>query len=525
VNIALFVSVLGFLLIATFVLIFENHRFAPVLAVTTVLYVRGIRHLGPDVQTHTDSFYYFMASRALLETRHLNAPTAFVDVYDFVDNLLNLTLYPAITAAIGVVGTSGDLELLRLLVPILFGPLLFGVVWMVYRHHLPEQWALSGAFTYAMLDIAIGHHVIYHQQAIGTVSLLFFLALLLLPLPSGRLRYVVVPFAFVLPLSHKYTPYLALLLAGGLAATYFAVDRISDDPDGYFGPVLRRRSRTIVLYGLVLVAMGLFVTRGLFNDLVYSVGLISQKSFQLSDLFGQMLTSGPSSQYSISTRPTLIDRGPLVTKLLLALLCVAGLWTAFRRREKVVLVPVVLGVLTVVGLLVAIPLLGLALIGRVMIIGYFIGILVAAYGLANSSPRLRRSPAVKTVATLVVVALLVTNVLVAVHPSRIDPTADISNDGYTDVEPVGTELQSAGYWINQYVPKSDSVYAPESPRGAVFYHGLHKRDFLSTATRPGYALNDEARYPGLTQRANRYYTNGRLTVAYGDADEINPRFS
>jgi len=516
-ELAIFVSVLSVCSFTIILLAFKRrYQSAQFLCLGTILYTRYVRHLGPDVQWHHDSYFYFLTTRAIQETGRLAATDRLSYAWPIIENRLDRFVLPLFSYTIGEV-TGLNNVWLRLSVPPLFGVVLFFVALVISKRYLPREWAIIASFVYLMLDAVIVHHIQFHQQAIGTLFLLLFATPILLKTIDKRLYGLSILFGVLLLFSHVATPFLGVIVLIGIAGASVLGYLVDFSDTASRLKLLSQENRVILLYLFVTLLFSAYLYPEYLSHII--VRTLSFDRFSYS-IFGG--GGGGSIGYQINESRTLLNYIPSLTKVYLGIFAIAATYLAVRYRKHRELLPVLLfGAMSVLTIVLGVVLFSSAVVGRILEFGYLFAVIASCYSLHFWFEKLDQHKMKQFVAIFVMVSLLVMvvgNALIAVNPSRIDPTSNVAADGYGDVEPIGTELRHSGTWFYEYGPVGRNYYTVYKPRAAVYYYGVHSATYLYNAEGPGYILNDVARSPGIGDRVDRIYTNGRLTVSYGDPD-------
>jgi hypothetical protein len=470
-----------------------------------------VRQLGPDHMWHTDVYYYFMAPRSILQTGGLDASPQMVTAYGGVSSRLQRFILPTLTAEFSQV-TGLGVEQLRLYGTVVFGIGVFFIAWAIFRMFVHDVWGVVGAYLYSMMNVVIFHHVRYHHIAVATfVAILSFY--LIFKIDGDVREYnhrwygLLTLFLIISVFTHVFIPnYLAGLLVLAIPVSLIL--------NSLGIPTILAKKKWYLFQAIMpfLIATGYFVTE---TSAPFVIRLARISGFLNSGIRGQQI-------YRTAAESTLLDHVPIITKLLLGLFTLPAIYSTIRNRESNLWMPGLLAGLTsiivVIGFVV-----NPGASGRLFPILFLLMFVFVLRTFSNID--FEKSQLAPKIITVVVVVLLVGNAMLALSPSRIDPSADISNDGYNEIEPIGEQFPTAGLWLRSFGPSDQNYYALLRVKPIGFYYGLKPTTRLSRADTNGYAINDRVRFPELLQGANRIYDNGRIEVSYGPTRHINPRFS
>lgn len=509
-SIIIFIIVVLLLSLGVLLLAAHNHKFAPILCLIGIVYVRGFEHLGPDVGIDNDSHRYFLSAESVLKTHQLRAPQQYELAWSIVERKVQLFIYPVLTASISIITDIVPEPTLRILIPLFISVILFFLAWSIARLYLPESFAISTAYFYMMMDSLIRHHTIYHQQAIGTVFVLFLFFCILRGTQEEVRKLYLLP-ALLLPVTHSGSVYFALVPLGMLLTLNLLGHLIKVDITSLTNRIEPQALSLIVLISTIFI-LSFFLYKWTFS--LYGM-MHKLATIHVAD--NPAFTAGKTlTGYKIQRHPTIIDQSSLITKFVLSIAAVPGFLLAIKGNKgmrQVYSIGIVLGIFGVFGTVAYHP----AVFGRITKFGYLFAIIGASGGLYYYRENVLNKRSFQIILIVVIALLIAGNSLQRVEPSRIDYSTDISADEYYHLRPIGSQLPLSGYWVRKYTPEDALVYTITTTRPAGFHWGLRETVSFVSTKGDGYGINDIRRFPEVSnEQHNKLYSNGPIVIGYWD---------
>jgi len=486
------------------------------MAISLLVFVRVITVMPPTWMWYHDSHFYFLVAEGMLETNSFQLPQRILDVYGTAIPRASRFAYPSLTLILSEVTGVTNRTALRLGIPILLTPLFFVGTWALYERILPRPWAISGTAFLGFTGVIFGHQIQYHEQGFAVVTTIFFLLSLVCLRKLNPRRWVVfILCSTVLILSHPFTPelvWIALSAAIGAALMEMYLP-IPIFPLQKF----RQMSEPIILYSIILIALTMFFVFGLWREIVLDIYVIVTRGSIPS-------VTGSIAGYVNAGGTTLLNEVPTYNKGLLTLASLPVVYQGIRGQfdDDTNLF------LTLAGGFFAATITAYIVNGggagsRSLVFAYLFLVpfsLLTLRQLSLSVPI--RHLNWYNLAVLIVVGMMITLTVMAATPmSLIDPDSDIKQDGYHNVEPIGKQAPTAGFWVREYVPKNSPAFVNFQDRMlAIRYGRLEDVSYLTQTSSNGLGIYDAARSANPSVGTDQIYSNGRIYLALSDGPPL-----
>lgn len=474
----------------------------------------------PPWPWHHDTYFYYLVTIGIDQTNHLELSRPVLQTYNQAAlrvHYFGLNILAIFTKA--VTGISHKSTMLY--VPTFLGPIMYLGIHIFSREFLDRRYALAASFWYSVIYVGINWNIHFQPWGYG-MALFPFLLLILFRVSSGSdegRRFVCLFLALTpgLAVSHRFfTPSIIVLLIGAAIVYWFSRSILSISPiqviDNNKNEMVKPVILTI-LVGTSIVSI-LFFGRGwgpFFNKLV--VALLPQ-STQEGVAVGVTVGRDP---YINHNGASIINQSTLLIKIILglyiALAILENIYKGINKRRLFFFSILTSSVLLYFsGFLLDDP-------SRALTIILMLAFPAAFMGMQTLEESILRHRNLIVRGIRVGLVLLVTaGVLAGVTPSFIDSSADISRDGYHNVEPIEDQAPVAGIWLGQYLPQEATLFTIYRHRAIGYFYarGLDgiapHTSYRSQPRKLDYALYDYARLPRPDYHTSYLYSNGRIFI-------------
>jgi hypothetical protein len=445
----------------------------------------------------------------MLDTNRIAISQEIEDIYSFAPLRANYFAYNVNTIFTSKVTGIEDLRTLRLLYPIIISVVFVFALLILYKEISSLNFAIIGVLIYLSIYTILSNHLTYDPEQAATLTFIFLMFCVVSDHSVDR-RYTLlgIVFAIFLPLTYYFQP---LLISGILVFLFVGEYIFSSRYDfwnkssgiGLYLPVMILSLFSLLLFipRFIPSLVAVFVDPTLGNQGIGSLfSLASEQSVR------KISRSGPT---------TILNYIPRITLLAFSMLATISAVKLYSEDETVRILSIWAGATAVfifpaiytgsgfgqTTTLIYLPIIGLCILS----IERYTMLFTTKHRLAS------------TIIISAISLILLGNILFGLSPSMIDPTTNIMNDGYHEVEPIGEEYYTVGGWVKSNHP-DEQICTPGRLKSAVFYYGRQSISPCPLSTIDSDTLSgkrilyDSQRVYKPPIRNNKIYDNGRLVL-------------
>lgn len=481
------------LLISLAVVCSLRHRYiaAAIASSVSILFSRILMMAGSSPLYYHDEYFYMSVATAIQEQGSVIIPDGALEWYD-PSRLADWSILQVLTVSLANV-TGVSVEAWMHLLPALLAVILFLVVAVTYGSAVGYRFGIIGGLILVMLDPFWKYLSQYHGQGAGVTFLALVIGIVLLH-AEHRTRVTMWMLFFggaAFAMVHRFTALFALIVFGALVAAGIAHRGIEHRYGDIGWPVVPS-----LIVGSLLLTFQLFVDP---SFLVRVVGAILQSG----------TAPPPVGSESAGQGATVIDSFSVLLKLLLPLIALPSMYLTARYstnlRPWLALLVVTGAVGIPIGLMAGDATARVVLLGYIPLVPFVVRTLQLSMETEVATPGARTS-----IVAIAAISIILMGSLAGVMPSFVDHDADIKDDGYHEIRPLGEhESTATGEFISSR--HDGPIYVDFYSRMVAIYYGVIPQDKVDyPETGPdAMGVYDSERRP-IPESDTLVYTNGRL---------------